>query len=172
MSVAVFFIGYVSGYQAAIRPQCSLNRSPGIQCLDVVVPPVPKKAPEEGLRKVPRWQREDIPEYQKSNRNMYPRKCDVMDEIEDFVQEQIDAGVLLHHDTAWQPHDFLPDSEKPTEEWIDEVRELRETAAEIPDDLLLVLIGDMVRSPVFCSTTYTPICLLNRYGIGLVNSLQ
>ena len=52
---------------------------------------------------------------------MYPRKCDVMDEIESFVQEQIDAGLLLNQEKAWQPHDFLPDSEKPTEEWIDEV---------------------------------------------------
>lgn len=53
---------------------------------------------------------------------MYPRKCDVMDEIEYFVQEQIDAGLLLNQEKAWQPHDFLPDSEKPTEEWIDEAR--------------------------------------------------
>tara|TARA_B110001452_G_scaffold151202_1_gene125784 strand:- start:899 stop:1228 length:330 start_codon:yes stop_codon:yes gene_type:complete len=44
-----------------------------------------------------------------------------MDEIECFVQEQIDAGLLLNQEKAWQPHDFLPDSEKPTEEWIDEV---------------------------------------------------
>merc|ERR1719198_28566 len=80
----------------------------------------------------------------KSKRNLYPRKCDVMDEIEDFVQEQIDGGLLLNQEKAWQPHDFLPDSEGPTEQWIDEVRELRERAAEIPDDLLLVLIGDTV----------------------------
>ena len=37
----------------------------------------------------------------KSKRNMYPRKCDVMDEIESFVQEQIDAGLLLNQEKAW-----------------------------------------------------------------------
>ena len=146
-----------------------------------------------------------------SKRRMYPSKCDVMDEIESFVQEQIDAGLLLNQEKAWQPHDFLPDSEKPTEEWIDEasprqsrggsdsrvppvrgsrpgsptrfpppllprhlgrqplwrmprpsprlpppratfsvsfpstqVRELRERAAGVSDELMLVLIGDMI----------------------------
>jgi len=75
---------------------------------------------------------------------MYPRKCDVMDQIEDFVQEQIDGGLLLNCEKAWQPHDFLPNSEAPTEEWIDQVREMRKVAADLPDDLMLVLIGDMV----------------------------
>jgi len=88
---------------------------------------------------------EGFPDYMKSKRNLYPRKCDVMDEIENYVQEQIDDGLLLNQDKAWQPVDFLPDpSASSTEEWFDEVREMREIAKELPDDLLLVLIGDMV----------------------------
>ena len=88
--------------------------------------------------------KEELPDYMKSKRRMYPRKCDIMDEIEYFVQEKIDQGLLLNKEKAWQPSDFLPDSQKPTEEWIDEVREIREAHADVPDEILLVLIGDMV----------------------------
>jgi len=104
------------------------------RALDVVVAP-DAKAPAA---------KEELPDYMKSNRNLYPRKCDVMDEIENFVQEQIDGGLLLNSEKAWQPSDFLPDSQKPTDEWFDEVREMRKVAADLPDELLLVLIGDMI----------------------------
>jgi len=126
------------GYHAAQLPnrqQATRSSSARIVNLDVVVKPdtvKPQKAVEE------------VPEYMKSKRNMYPSKCDVMDQIEDFVQEQIDAGILLDQEKAWQPSDFLPDSQGPMEEWFDEIREIRKVHEEIPDDLLLVLIGDMV----------------------------
>jgi len=79
--------------------------------------------------------KEKLPDYMKSKRRMYPRKCDVMDQIEYFVQEKIDDGLLLNKEKAWQPSDFLPDSQKPTEEWFDEVREIREAHAEVPDEV-------------------------------------
>jgi len=104
------------------------------RALDVVVAP-DAKAPAA---------KEELPDFMKSKRNLYPRKCDVMDEIENFVQEQIDGGLLLNSEKAWQPSDFLPDSQKPTDEWFDEVREMRKVAADLPDELLLVLIGDMI----------------------------
>ena len=104
------------------------------RALDVVVAPDAK----------PPAAKEELPDYMKSKRNLYPRKCDVMDEIENFVQEQIDGGLLLNPEKAWQPSDFLPDSQKPTDEWFDEVREMRKVAADLPDELLLVLIGDMI----------------------------
>ena len=104
------------------------------RALDVVVAPDAK----------PPAAKEELPDYMKSKRNLYPRKCDVMDEIENFVQEQIDGGLLLNPEKAWQPSDFLPDSQKPTEEWFDEVREMRKVSADLPDELLLVLIGDMI----------------------------
>ena len=44
--------------------------------------------------------------------------------------------------TAWQPHDFLPDFS--AEGWREQVDSLRDGAAAIPDDLLVVLVGDMV----------------------------
>ncbi len=45
-------------------------------------------------------------------------------------------------DKAWQPQDYLPDLTK--DDWYDQVKDVREMAATIPDDLLIVLIGDMV----------------------------
>ena len=137
--------GNARAYQSAVRPRVGLARSASPRCLDVVVPTPKAKKPEEGLRSPARGEHDETPDYMKSKRNMYPRKCDVMDEIEDFVQLQIDNGLLLDQEKAWQPVDFLPDSEQPTEQWFDEIREFREMSAELPDDLLLVLIGDMVR---------------------------
>ena len=44
--------------------------------------------------------------------------------------------------TRGAPQDYLPDPSSPT--FIDEVRALRERTAELPDDFLVVLVGDMV----------------------------
>jgi acyl-[acyl-carrier-protein] desaturase len=43
---------------------------------------------------------------------------------------------------SWQAQDFLPDMSQ--DGWESSIRELREMAATIPDELLVVLIGDMV----------------------------
>eukprot|EP00540_Astrosyne_radiata_P001086 CAMPEP_0116842278 /NCGR_PEP_ID=MMETSP0418-20121206/11421_1 /TAXON_ID=1158023 /ORGANISM="Astrosyne radiata, Strain 13vi08-1A" /LENGTH=309 /DNA_ID=CAMNT_0004472857 /DNA_START=767 /DNA_END=1697 /DNA_ORIENTATION=+ len=45
-------------------------------------------------------------------------------------------------ESAWQPQDFLPDLSK--EGWQDEIEDVRRQAANIPDDLLVVLVGDMI----------------------------
>ena len=45
-------------------------------------------------------------------------------------------------EAAWQPQDYLPDLSK--DGWEDEVKELRKMTAGIPDELMIVLIGDMV----------------------------
>lgn len=42
----------------------------------------------------------------------------------------------------WQPADVLPDPRR--EEFLEDVRELRARSAEIPDDLLVCLVGDMI----------------------------
>jgi len=125
------FQGPLQGKVGCASSRAAASR---IVALDVAVAPdaAPKAAKEE------------VPDYMKSKRNMYPRKCDVMDQIEHFVQEKIDDGLLLDQEKAWQPSDFLPDSQKPTDEWFDEVREIRKAHEGIPDDLLLVLIGDMI----------------------------
>lgn len=54
----------------------------------------------------------------------------------------VDKILLETGEKAWQPQDFLPDMTK--DSWLDEVKEMREMAAGISDDVLVVLIGDMV----------------------------
>lgn len=43
---------------------------------------------------------------------------------------------------AWQPQDYLPDLSQ--EGWEESVKELREMAAEVPDDVMVTLVGDMI----------------------------
>ena len=138
--VACGWIDECYGFAHSLRPaSCnSVARTAAARMLDIVVEGDKPRGRSESYVK------EELPDYMKSKRRMYPRKCDVMDEIEYFVQEKIDQGLLLNKEKAWQPSDFLPDSQKPTEEWIDEVREIREAHADVPDEILLVLIGDMV----------------------------
>ena len=44
--------------------------------------------------------------------------------------------------TNWQPQDHLPNPESP--DFLDEVAEIQKRGANIPDDHLVVLIGDMI----------------------------
>ena len=68
-------------------------------------------------------------------------RMEVMRHLEGFVQEKI-PGLLKTEETYWQPTDFLP--ELSTEQGFEEVRELQQYARELPYDLLVVLIGDMI----------------------------
>ena len=51
-------------------------------------------------------------------------------------------GVLPPVSRAWQPSDLLPDFS--SEAWPERLRQLREQARRIPDELLVALVGDMV----------------------------
>ena len=62
-----------------------------------------------------------------------------------FVGDKIDTVLgdyLKPVETNWQPADFLPDSTQ--ENFLDEVRLLRESARELPYDYVAVLIGDTI----------------------------
>jgi len=50
--------------------------------------------------------------------------------------------LLVPIDSAWQPTDYLPSLE--AEAWRDEVERFRTAAGTVPDDLSVVLVGDMV----------------------------
>jgi len=68
-------------------------------------------------------------------------RLEVIKEMEDFVEENID-NLLKPVNESWQPADFLPDMT--AENWREQINEFRQRAAALPDDLLVVLIGDMV----------------------------
>jgi acyl-[acyl-carrier-protein] desaturase len=42
----------------------------------------------------------------------------------------------------WQPQDLLPNPESP--DFLDEIAELQKRTANIPDEHLVVLVGDMI----------------------------
>ncbi|MGE0811899.1 MAG: acyl-ACP desaturase [Vicinamibacterales bacterium] len=53
-----------------------------------------------------------------------------------------DLAILPPPERAWQPSDYLPDLA--AEDWQGELSEFRARARALPDDLLVVLVGDMV----------------------------
>lgn len=73
---------------------------------------------------------------------LYPKHVEVVKDFDDVVNRMVDDVLLETGERSWQPQDFLPDLSK--EGWLEEVEELRGMQAELPDDLLVVLIGDMV----------------------------
>jgi acyl-[acyl-carrier-protein] desaturase len=64
----------------------------------------------------------------------------VIREIEPAVARNL--PLLRPVDTAWQPADYLPDLSR--DGWLEELDALRQAARRLPDDLLVVLVGDMV----------------------------
>jgi len=68
-------------------------------------------------------------------------RLEVMKTIESQVGGFINK-FLMPIEKIWQPTDFLPDSN--SEEFFDEVKEIREAAKELSYDFWVVLIGDMV----------------------------
>lgn len=66
-------------------------------------------------------------------------------EVMQFLEKNIDSFVenyLIPVEKIWQPSDLLPDSE--SENFLEEVRELREYAKELPYDFWVVLVGDTI----------------------------
>lgn len=73
---------------------------------------------------------------------LYPKHVEVVEDLAPMVDDMVDNILLETGEKAWQPQDYLPDMAADT--WYDEVKELREMAAGVSDDVLVVLIGDMV----------------------------
>jgi acyl-[acyl-carrier-protein] desaturase len=73
---------------------------------------------------------------------LYPKHVEVIEDFEPVVNRMVDDILLETGEKSWQPQDYLPDLTKDT--WFDEVKEMREMAELVTDDVLVVLIGDMV----------------------------
>lgn len=59
------------------------------------------------------------------------------------LQGEVERNLLLLPiDQAWQPTDYLPDLT--AEDWAERLRQFREPAAQLDDELLVVLVADMV----------------------------
>jgi len=73
---------------------------------------------------------------------LYPKHVEVIEDIAPIAGQMVDDILLETGDKAWQPQDYLPDLSK--EEAMEEIKDFRGQAACVPDDVLVVLIGDMV----------------------------
>jgi acyl-[acyl-carrier-protein] desaturase len=68
-------------------------------------------------------------------------QLEVLDTIADSVTEII-ANYMLSPEDCWQPTDYLPDLRN--NNYIDEVNELRKRASNIPNTVLVSLVGNMI----------------------------
>lgn len=68
-------------------------------------------------------------------------RFEVIRSMDSFVGDNL-GSLLKPVDESWQPNDYLPDMT--SENWYEELREFRNRAVEIPDDVMVVLVGDMV----------------------------
>lgn len=64
----------------------------------------------------------------------------IVETLQDFVGENL--ALLTPVDQAWQPTDFLPDLS--ADDWAERLGRFREPARGLPDELLVVLVGNMV----------------------------
>ena len=68
-------------------------------------------------------------------------QAEIIQSMEPFVSEHL--GTLLKPvEESWQPTDWLPDLA--AEDWREQLGEFRERARELPDELLVILVGDMI----------------------------
>jgi len=74
------------------------------------------------------------------NTAIHPDRSEVIKQMESFVAEKLE--ILERVRDLWQPSDLLPDLAE--ENWRERVQELRAAAKGLPDELLVVLVGDTV----------------------------
>jgi acyl-[acyl-carrier-protein] desaturase len=65
---------------------------------------------------------------------------ELMEELQGFVDQNL--SLLAPVEDAWQPTDFLPDLT--AEDWVEQVSRFRESAGQLSDDMLVVLVGNMI----------------------------
>jgi len=73
---------------------------------------------------------------------LYPKHVEVIEDFEPLVNKMVDEILLETGEKAWQPQDYLPDLA--ADDWLQQTKDLREAAEGIPDDVWVVLVGDMV----------------------------
>jgi len=73
--------------------------------------------------------------------NVDSPQLEVIKSMEEFVAENL-GSLLKPVEESWQPTDFLPDLSAAN--WKEQVMDFRNHAAELPDEVLVVLVGDMI----------------------------
>lgn len=69
------------------------------------------------------------------------KKLEVLDHLCDFVENIVQTKMLIP-ETCWQPSDYLPDFR--SESYKEEVSELQKRAKNIPNTVIISLVGNMI----------------------------
>lgn len=67
-------------------------------------------------------------------------QTEVLEKVENFVEAQL--PLLKSPQDLWQPSDLLPDMANPL--WREEVEKLRKEMSLLPDEVLVVLVGNLI----------------------------
>lgn len=77
----------------------------------------------------------------RTNTFVTSQRFEVIKSMESFVDKHL-GSLLKPVAESWQPTDFLPDLTR--DDWRDQMNDFRSHTGELPDDLLVVLVGDMI----------------------------
>lgn len=130
------------GFISAFTPQSFLVKSPTSTALRVAVDPeVASKKEYQDVCGVS-FDSESMEKRLERTKFLYPKHVEVVSDFDDVVNSMVDDILLETGDKSWQPQDFLPDLSK--DDWVEQIKEVREMANTVSDDLMVVLVGDMV----------------------------
>src|SRR6185503_2574872 len=71
---------------------------------------------------------------------LHEQRIEIARAMDGFVSSRLQ--LLKPVESSWQPSDFVPNSSN--EDWFDRVRAFRQKAQDLPDEVLVVLVGSMV----------------------------
>ncbi|KAK4437361.1 Stearoyl-[acyl-carrier-protein] 9-desaturase 6, chloroplastic [Sesamum alatum] len=78
---------------------------------------------------------------------MPPEKHQVFKSLESWASKSI-LPLIKPVNRCWQPNEFLPDSTGLTNNFMDEVRTLRDRTIRLPDEYFVALVGDMITEEI------------------------
>jgi acyl-[acyl-carrier-protein] desaturase len=141
-SMAITALISCPGFISAFTPQSFLVKSPTSTALRVAVDPeVASKKEYQDVCGVS-FDSESMEKRLERTKFLYPKHVEVVSDFDDVVNSMVDDILLETGDKSWQPQDFLPDLSK--DDWVEQIKEVREMANTVSDDLMVVLVGDMV----------------------------
>lgn len=68
-------------------------------------------------------------------------KVELITELDSWARDEL-LPILVDPNKNWQPQDFLPDPS--SKDWLDEVAEIQKLTNDIPDEVMIALVGDMI----------------------------
>lgn len=85
---------------------------------------------------------EDSDAYYHKQQYLYPKHVEVVEDIAPIADKMVDEILLETGENSWQPQDYLPDMSR--DDWIEQLKEVKEMSSGISDAALIVLVGDLV----------------------------